>query len=199
MNRQSAHIIDLQRKVQAARSELQKALAEEARGEVADYRFDTPKGPVKLSQLFGKKRDLFVIHNMGRGCNSCTMWADGFNGLYPHIANRASFVVSNHETPEQQAEFAASRGWKFPMVSTQGTTFAADMGFTNDAGRPMPGVSAFQMQDGQEGGKIVRVSASGFNETDEFCAVWRLFDLLPEGPDGWRPQRSYEGSDASSA
>ena len=26
---------------------------------------------------------------------------------------------------------------------------------------------------------------------DEFCATWRLFDLLPEGPDGWRPKKSY--------
>ncbi len=189
----NARIATLRTQFMQARTALQEALAEKARGDVQDYQFATLKGVATLSSLFGKKRDLFVIHNMGRGCNSCTMWADGFNGLYQHIANRASFVVSNHETPEQQAEFAASRGWKFPMVSTQGTTFAADMGFTNDAGRPMPGVSAFQMQDGQEGGKIVRVSASGFNETDEFCAVWRLFDLLPEGPDGWRPQRSYEG------
>ena len=181
-------VVELRNRFHEARAELQKAMAEDARGEVKDHQFATLKGPVTLSGLFGAKRDLFVIHNMGRGCNSCTMWADGFNGLYPHIANRASFVVSNHETPEQQAEFAASRGWKFPMVSTLGNTFAADMGFTNASGKPMPGVSAFQMQDG----KIVRVSASGFNDYDEFCPVWRLFDLLPEGPDGWRPQRSYE-------
>jgi len=155
----NARIATLRTQFLQARTALQEALAEKARGDVQDYQFATLKGPVMLSSLFGRKRDLFVIHNMGQGCNACTMWADGFNGLYPHIANRASFVVSNHETPEQQAEFAASR------------------------------VSAFQMQDG----KIVRASASGFNESDEFCPVWRLFDLLPEGPDGWRPQRSYEG------
>ncbi|HOZ29102.1 MAG TPA: DUF899 family protein [Hyphomonadaceae bacterium] len=188
MTQNNARVVALRTKFQQARAELQEALAESARGDVADYEFATLNGPVKLSAMFGAKRDLFVIHNMGRGCNSCTMWADGFNGLYPHIANRASFVVSNHETPEQQAEFAASRGWKFPMVSTQGNSFAADMGFTNAAGKPMPGVSAFQMLDG----KIVRVSASGFNDADEFCPVWRLLDLLPEGPDGWRPQRSYD-------
>jgi hypothetical protein len=37
----------------------------------------------------------------------------------------------------------------------------------------------------------VRVSASGFNDTDEFCPVWRLFDLLPEGADDWRPKQTY--------
>jgi predicted dithiol-disulfide oxidoreductase (DUF899 family) len=187
MTQGSARVVELRTRFHQARAELQQALAEDARADVADYTFATLNGQVKLSALFGAERDLFVIHNMGRGCNSCTMWADGFNGLYPHIRDRASFVVSNHETPEQQAEFAASRGWKFPMVSTQGNTFAADMGFTNAAGKPMPGVSAFQKQDG----RIVRVSASGFNDTDEFCPVWRLFDLLPEGADGWRPKQTY--------
>ena len=190
MTQTNARVVELRTKFHQARAALQQALAEDARADVADYVFATLDGPATLSSLFGGKRDLFVIHNMGRGCNSCTMWADGFNGLYPHICDRASFAVSSPETPEQQAEFAASRGWKFPMVSTQGNRFAADMGFTTATGKPTPGVSAFQMQDK----KIVRVSASGFNESDEFCPVWRLFDLLPEGPDGWRPQRSYEGA-----
>lgn len=183
----SARIVDLRKTFLAARAELKQALAEAFSCEVQDYAFASVNGPATLSSLFGAKRDLFVIHNMGRGCNSCTMWADGFNGLYPHIADRAAFVVSNAETPDQQREFAASRGWKFPMVSTQGTTFAADMGFTNAAGKPMPGVSAFQRQDG----KIVRVSASGFNDDDEFCPVWRLFDMLPEGASDWRPKQTY--------
>jgi predicted dithiol-disulfide oxidoreductase (DUF899 family) len=190
----AAKIVDLRTRFLEARKELQKALAEEASGEVKDYAFATRKGPVKLSDLFGKKRDLFVIHNMGIGCNACTMWADGFNGLYPHISDRASFVVSSPDAPETQSEFAASRGWRFQMVSTQGNSFAADMGFTNKAGKPMPGVSAFQRQDGQsQDGKIVRVSATGFNELDEFCPVWRLFDLLPEGADAWRPKQAYGG------
>jgi predicted dithiol-disulfide oxidoreductase (DUF899 family) len=182
-----ADIVELRKTFLQARADLQKALADAASGEVKDYVFATLKGSMPLSALFGGKRDLFVIHNMGRGCNSCTMWADGFNGLYPHIADRAAFYVSNAETPEQQAEFATSRGWKFPMVSTQGNTFADDMGFTNAAGKPTPGVSAFQKQ----AGRIIRVSASGFNDADEFCPIWRLFDLLPEGAADWRPQQSY--------
>lgn len=187
MNRQSARIIDLQRKVQSARSELRKALAEEAHGEVSDYGFDTLKGPVTLSRLFGSKRDLFVIHNMGTHCASCTMWADGFNGLYPHISDRAAFVVTSPDAPAVQEECAASRGWAFPMVSAKGTRFFADMGFENAAGRPMPGISAFQMQEG----KIIRVSAAGFDTGDDYCTVWRLFDLLPEGVDGWRAKQAY--------
>jgi hypothetical protein len=36
-----------------------------------------------------------------------------------------------------------------------------------------------------------RAIGVGFNETDEFCPVWRLFDLLPESADGWRPKQTY--------
>lgn len=187
MNRQSARIIDLQRKVHAARSELRQALAEEASGEAKAYPFETREGAVTLAALFGSKRDLFVIHNMGTHCASCTMWADGFNGLYPHIADRASFVVASQDPPDVQATFAAARGWRFPMVSAQGTSFFADMGFVTSAGKPMPGVSAFQKQ----GDRIMRVSAAGFDTGDDYCTVWRLFDLLPEGVDGWRARHAY--------
>ena len=44
---------------------------------VDDYTFASTKGPVRLSQLFGGKRDLIVIHNMGTHCPNCTLWADG--------------------------------------------------------------------------------------------------------------------------
>ena len=187
MIRENARITSLQTRLAQVRAELQQAMAEETRREVKDYAFATLKGPALLSGLFSRKRDLLMIHNMGTHCSSCTMWADGFNGLYPHVADRASFVVSSPNSPAEQAEFAASRGWVFPMVSTQGTGFAADMGFENAKGQAMPGVSAFQKLDG----KIVRVSAAGFDSGDEYCSVWRLFDLLPDGVDGWRPKKSY--------
>ena len=187
MIRENARIISLQEKLRQARTELQQAMAEEAQGEVRDYAFSTLKGPAALSSLFADKRDLLMIHNMGTHCSSCTMWADGFNGLYPHVADRASFVISSPDTPDVQAEFAASRGWVFPMVSAKGTGFAADMGFENAKGQAMPGVSAFQKQDG----KIIRVSAAGFDTGDEYCSVWRLFELLPQGVDGWRPRKTY--------
>jgi len=156
--------------------------------EVEDYEFATPEGKVRLSALFGGKDTLFVIHNMGATCAHCTMWADGFNGVYEHLRDRAGFVVSSPDTPERQQSFAAGRGWKFPMVSTQGTTFADDMGYRPD-GRTMPGVSVFK----RRANKIMRVADTSFSPGDDFCAVWHLFDLLPEGAARWRPKFSYAG------
>lgn len=154
--------------------------------DVKDYDLAVPEGTVKLSSLFGDKDTLFVIHNMGTGCSSCTMWADGFNGVYDHLRDRAAFVLSSPDAPEVQRAFAAGRGWRFPMVSNLGATFAEDMGYRSN-GRSMPGVSVFKRRDG----RIVRVADTGFDHGDDFCAVWRLFDLLPEGSAGWRPKFSY--------
>ncbi|MFO1039869.1 MAG: DUF899 family protein [Geminicoccaceae bacterium] len=154
---------------------------------VEDYSFKTTDAEVKLSDLFGPKNELFVVHNMGRSCPYCTLWADGFNGVYQHLADRAAFVVATPDTPDVQAEFADSRGWRFPMVSHAGTSFAADMGYKRENGGLMPGVSAFR----KEGDRVMRVADAGFGPGDDFCAVWHFFDLLPEGSNGWQAKYRY--------
>ncbi len=84
---------------------------------VAEYTFAIPGGSSDLADLFGTKNDLIVIHNMGASCPNCTLWADGFNGIYPHLADRAAFVVCSPDPPDAQYRFAAGRGWRFPMIS----------------------------------------------------------------------------------
>ena len=116
-------------------AKLKRALPPKA---VEDYVLEGPEGPVKLSDLFGDKRELIVVHNMGASCSYCTMWADGFNGVLPHLENRAAFVVVSPDRPKGQKAFAARRGWKFKMVSGRGSKFAADMGFM-DGDDPLPG------------------------------------------------------------
>jgi predicted dithiol-disulfide oxidoreductase (DUF899 family) len=154
---------------------------------VRDYEFAVPGGTVRLSALFGDKRDLIVIHNMGVSCVHCTLWADGFNGLYEHAATRAAFVVSSPDSPQVQRQFADGRGWRFPFVSHAGTTFASDMGYRSASGGWLPGVSVFQL----DGRRILRVADAGFDTGDDFCALWRIFDLLPDGVGDWRAKFSY--------
>jgi predicted dithiol-disulfide oxidoreductase (DUF899 family) len=173
--------------------ELQQAVEPQT---VEDYLFEGWSGPVRLSELFGDKRDLFVIHNMGTTCRYCTMWADGFNGVYDHLADRAAFVLATPNTPQVQQQFAASRGWRFPMVSHAATSFAKDMGYRLERGdetgentsRWVPGVSAFQKR---ADGAVVRVSDTDLGPSDDFCSVWHLLDMLPEGPAGWEPKFRY--------
>ncbi len=153
-------LAEYRRQIAALREKMRSAQAAIEPEEVSDYEFATPRGKVLLSALFGDKDTLFVIHNMGTGCASCTMWADGFNGVFEHLRDRASFVVSSPDAPERQQDFAASRGWKFPMVSHQGSSFAEDMGYRADD-RVMPGVSVFKRKGrgGRSCGWPIRVSA----------------------------------------
>jgi predicted dithiol-disulfide oxidoreductase (DUF899 family) len=156
--------------------------------EVRDYELAVPGGKTRLSSLFGDKDTLFVVHNMGMSCPYCTLWADGFAGVFEHLRNRAAFVVSSPDPPERQQEFAAGRRWTFPMVSHQGSTFAADMGYHDDSGF-RPGVSVLR----RERGKLVRVADTSFSPGDDFCNVWHFFDLIPEGAAGWKPKYKYAG------
>ncbi|MHC4954795.1 MAG: DUF899 family protein [Planctomycetota bacterium] len=173
--------------IREAREQIATLRASRPAEPVSDYEFSTTDGPCSLSDLFGDKDDLMVVHNMGTSCPMCTLWADGFNGVRAHLENRCAFVVSSPDAPDKQAEFAASRGWKLRMVSTEGTSFAKDMGFASDDGDPWPGVSTFQKKDGG----VVRVGHAPFGPLDDFSPVFNLMTLFPEGQNDWWPKFEY--------
>jgi predicted dithiol-disulfide oxidoreductase (DUF899 family) len=178
---------ELRKQIAATRGEMRKLQAAIEPEEVRDYTFATTRGETRLSQLFGGGQDLFVIHNMGSACPYCTLWADGYNGIYDHLASRAAFVVSSPDAPDVQQKFAAARGWKFPMISHRGSSFAEDMGYRSASGSWLPGVSVFRLKTG----RIYRMSDSGFSPGDDFCTLWHFFELLPDGAGEWQPRFRY--------
>jgi predicted dithiol-disulfide oxidoreductase (DUF899 family) len=155
----AAKLADYRRRIADLRREMLALRTGVEPEEVLDYAFATPQGPICLSDLFGPRRDLIVIHNMGASCPYCTLWADGYNGIYPHLAERAAFVVSSPDAPDVQQAFAAGRGWRFPMVSHLATTFAADMGYRSESGGWLPGVSVFK-KDGVSCASLTRRALS---------------------------------------
>ena len=175
------------KQIDALRVKMRELQANVEPEEVADYALTGRDGPVKLSELFGDKDTLIVIHNMGKTCPACTMWADGYNGLLPHLQSRAAFVITSPDDPETQAAFAASRGWRFRMVSHRGSDFAAAMGYRSEQGGWLPGISVFQ----RDGDRIVRVSDQRLGPGDDFCSVYHFLDMIPEGAAGWRPKFAY--------
>ena len=183
----NAKVADYQRQITDIRKKIDETRAATEPQRVMDYEFKSPAGPVRLAQLFGVHEDLIVIHNMGTSCNACTMWADGYQGIHHHVIARTAFVVSSPDSPEIQQKFAASRSWTFSMVSHQGTTFAADMGYRSALGNWRPGISVFK----RDGKNIVRVSDAGLQPHDDFCTVYHLFDLLPGGVGDWSPKLRY--------
>ena len=128
-----------------------------------------------------------MIHNIGTSCAYCTLCADGFNGIYDHLASRVAFVVSGPDGPDVQRTSAASRNWRFPMVSHADTSFAMNMGYRSNDGGLLPGITTFQL----DGTRVLRISDRSCSPGDDFCVLWHLFDLLPGARGNWVPRYRY--------
>ncbi|HEX6922412.1 MAG TPA: DUF899 family protein [Bacillales bacterium] len=174
---QETRIQELEKEIAEKKKELSELKRSTPEVKVQDYVFTDLDGqPVSLSDLFEDQDQLIVIHNMGKSCSYCTMWADGFNGIFRYLQEKAGFVLTSPDSPEVQRQFHSGRGWKFPMVSTQETTFKRDMGFENDKGQFGPGVSIFRKDSN---GTIYHCNDAEFGPGDDFCSVWHFYDLLP--------------------
>ncbi|MDP3114779.1 MAG: DUF899 family protein [Candidatus Cloacimonadaceae bacterium] len=182
-------ITDLEGEIIQKKTELYKLKRSVPRFEIQDYKLLRRDGKaVLISELFGDKQEMILVHNMGAACPYCTLWADGFIGIQKHLENRAAFVVSTPDPPSAMDAFASFRGWNFEVVSTSACTLKHDLGFQLEDGSYYPGVSTL-FKD--ESGKIIHVAKAFFGPGDDFCALWYFFDLLHiEDPD-WEPKFKY--------
>lgn len=153
---------------------------------VEDYTFTNVDGnPVKLSELFGDKSELLVIHNMGSSCPYCSLWADGLTGFTKHILERTAFALCSADDHATAKAFSEKRGWNYPVVSGKANGFAQAMGFESPDYGVMPGVSAFHKA---ADGTITRTGKDHFGPGDSYCGIWPLFDLLEGGAGEWEPK-----------
>jgi len=185
-------IEQLENEIMERAQELHRLRRESPEEAVRDYSLVGRDGSeVTLSSLFGGRDDLLLVHNMGRSCPYCTLWADSFNGVLPHLEDRAAFAVVSPDPPAEQAEFAASRGWRFRMVSDRERAFTRAMGFWSaHEGRegPMPGFSTFRKKPD---GTIARVASGFFGPGDLYLGLWHLIANLHGGAGDWGPKLRY--------
>jgi predicted dithiol-disulfide oxidoreductase (DUF899 family) len=175
----------LQAEVMDAKQRLRDAVAAYEPEPVEDWELRGLNGcVVNLSRLFGDKSELLLIHNMGRGCSYCSLWADGLIGVAPHLMQRCAMVLCSNDPPEVVRAFREVRGWDFPCVSGRDTGFAHAMGYGDDEGKTYPGVSAFHKRGD---GTIIRTGHMPFGPGDDFCAVWPMLDLIKDGKSDWEP------------
>ena len=179
-------IIELEQKIAELTRELN-VLRKTNTGEaVPDYNFTTLTGEVSLLDLFGDRDRLLMIHNMGQGCRYCTLWADGFNGLLPHIESTLSIVLVSKDGPETQQRFASSRGWRFRLASHGGGDYIVEQAALPDTNN-MPGAVVYR----REGNTIYRTNSCVFGPGDLYCSMWSLLGLAGLGEEDWTPQFNY--------
>ena len=182
-------IDELEKEILEKKKELAELRRAQPREDVMDYSFQTANGDVKLSELFDGRPDLLIIHNMGQACRYCMLWADGFNGVLPHLENRTAVVMVNPDPVEQQQKFAKDRGWNYKIVRDATGEFSKAMGMHGEEeGSFWPGATGFSR--GADG-SIKRVASAPFGEGDDFCATWHLLDLLADGWNEWEPKYRY--------
>ena len=61
------------------------------------------------------------------------------------------------------------------------------MGYRSRSGGLLPGISAFR----RERDRIVRMSDAVCSPGDDFCALWHMLDLTPQGRGDWYAELSY--------
>ena len=146
----SAHATGTREEYQAARDELAKLEAEQAkqneeivakRRELPwvpiekEYVFDTEDGKKTLAELFDGRSQL-LAYNIMYGpdytlgaCPGCTSLADGLDGQRVHLNHSDVTLICFSRAPiEDLIAYKKRMGWEFPYVSTYNTEFAFDLG-----------------------------------------------------------------------
>ena len=127
-----------------------------------------------------------MIHNMGQGCRYCTLWADGLNGLVPHLEDKFAVILASKDPPTLQRQFANSRGWRFRMVSHGGGVYIKEQ-TVYEGENNVPGIVCYE----RVGSKIVRRDAARFGPGDRFSPLWHILGLAGVSDGEWTPQFNY--------
>jgi predicted dithiol-disulfide oxidoreductase (DUF899 family) len=163
-------------------------------GRVAEVRlselFEQPDHPLVLMHfMYGRRQKEF--------CPMCTMWADGYDGVVPHLRQRVNFAVLVAGDVVRFRSYARSRGWRHLRLLGDGSALKRALGFEDQEGGQMPGVSVFTRGDD---GAVRHFYSGGaflgkehFRGMDLLSPVWSFFDLTPEGRGDWMPKLSYKG------
>jgi predicted dithiol-disulfide oxidoreductase (DUF899 family) len=167
-----------------------------SRNDPADFR------DVRLADLFTDGHDTLIIDHLmfaaadPEPCVMCSMWADGYSAVTPHVMQRASFALVAKAEISKLRGFARQRGWDhIRLLSSHDNTFNRDFGMENDDGTQNPGLSVFTRTP--DGAVYHRYTiGANFDEhnnrgIDPYSPVWNLFDLMPQGRGDWYPNHDY--------
>ncbi|GMQ94549.1 MAG: thioredoxin family protein [Acidimicrobiia bacterium] len=164
------------------------------------YTFDTPDGARTLADLFEGRSQLLIYHFMmgpdwTEGCPTCSFWADNFDGIDVHLADRdTTFVAISRAPLTSIVAYKTRMGWSFPWISSGTSNFNMDFNvsfptgdreganynfapFDGD-GEERPGVSVFSRN---VAGEIFHSYSAYARGIEAFNGAYQLLDLTPKG------------------
>ncbi len=184
-----------------------------------DYRFEGPRGTLRLVDLFEGRAQLIVYHFMfhrdkALGCEGCSFLIDNL-GRLEHLHARGTTLAMVSRAPLQEiAPFRERMGWTLPWYSSFGSDFNYDFHVSIDeqvapveynyrdkaelerlgqgyhVQGEQPGLSVF-LRDGDQVFHCYSTYGRGL-EAPLF--TYHLLDLTPLGRgEGWGGMPDYEG------
>jgi predicted dithiol-disulfide oxidoreductase (DUF899 family) len=163
---------------------------------------DAPARDVRLSELFDRPdQPLILVHFMyGKAqtepCPMCTSWADGYDGVVPHLAQRVNIAVVAAGDIAEFRSYAQGRGWRnLRLLSSGDSGFKTDLGTESADGAQQPAVSVLtRSADGTvrhfyTGGAYF--GEEGFRGMDLLNPLWHFLDLAPGGRGEFVPSLRY--------
>ena len=101
------------------------------------YVFNGPQGKRSLQDLFDGRVQLIIYHFMfdpewDKGCPGCTGYVNALGDLSMLNERNTSFVLVSRAPLAKLEQDKASKGWKFPWLSSHGSDFNYDFHVTLD-------------------------------------------------------------------
>jgi predicted dithiol-disulfide oxidoreductase (DUF899 family) len=169
-----------------------------------NYVFDGVGGAETLADLFGGRSQLVVYHFMFHpddkaGCPHCSLRADGFAGIGPHLNQRdVTMVVVSRAPYSKLEEYRKRMGWNFKWVSSGASDFNRDfyVSFTPEEMENKRAYFNYAMRDPQarereghsifykdEGGAVFHTYSCYDRGNDKLNIHYHYLDLVPKGRD----------------
>jgi predicted dithiol-disulfide oxidoreductase (DUF899 family) len=169
-----------------------------------EYVFDGQNGRETLQDLFGGRSQLVVYHFMFHpddkvGCPHCSLRADGFSGVIPHLNQRdVTMVVVSRAPYSKLVDYQKRMGWNFKWVSSGGSDFNFDFqtSFTPEEMEAKRAMYNYALRDPlareREGHSIFYKDESGAifhtyscydRGNDKLNIHYHYLDLVPKGRD----------------
>jgi len=164
------------------------------------YTFDTPDGARTLADLFDGRSQLLVYHFMmgpgwTEGCPTCSFWADNFEGIGVHLADRDATFLAISRAPLAAIQAYRSRmGWSFPWVSSVTSDFNMDFNVSFPSGERKGAVYNYALFDGEveelpgvsvfvrdAGGEVFHTYSAYARGIDAVNGAYQFLDLTPKG------------------